>query len=145
MKGLQIFNSDGVALSMKEVDKEICTLLGNKVSPKQYCKLVQEENFIDYHTMSFIVEGKTAKKAKILADSKLASEPNWVDTIGWLASSEGMSLDEMINYYDDTFKELEGARGLFGEEITVDFMYPIRMKIINYFKEKNYSLVGVDL
>lgn len=145
-KGLQIINKNGEKLPINKIDIEICKLLGNEVDPKRYCKLCNEEELIA-KTRAKLEKDPTVNKDQIgvLIEWEVAIQPNWFDSIGWMAANNNLSLDEIIESYRKPMEKWLGKTDSDGELITMESIYPAHMKVINYFKEKEYSLVGVEI
>lgn len=124
MNAFQILDKDNNAIKINDLDREVCELTGNEVDPKEYCRLGNRKDFPEGHkgNIDFIF-----------------NTYNWYDTIGWMIASEGKSLQDIIEYYKDVMKEFLGKVDENGEVITIEYIYPYHMKVLNSWINKGYT------
>lgn len=142
MKGLKVLDKDGNALGINRVDREICELFGNEVDAKWYSVMVNKKEYIEKYIEEKKIEDPT--REKFSTGYAVATLPNWFDTIGYMCSNGGKTLDDVVEYYKETMKDYLGKPLDTGEIITLEMIYPGHLKVINYFKEQGYTLIGVD-
>lgn len=124
MNAFQILDKNNNPVSIKKLDQQVCELTGNEVDPKWYCRLGNRKDF----PQTF--EGEIEFLIKTY---------NWYDTIGWLIASENKSFQDIIDYYKDSIKEFLGKKDENGEIITIEYIYPYHMKVLNYWIDKGYT------
>lgn len=140
MKGLRVLDKDGKALSIKQIDAEICELIGNEVDSKWYSVMVNRKEFRKNY-----IEKNNIKSSELF-DAEIAEArlPNWFDTIGYMCSNENKTLDEVVEFYRKGMEKFLGKPLKNGEIVTLEMIYPGELKVINYFKEQGYTLIGVE-
>jgi hypothetical protein len=119
MNAFQILNKEDQAISINELDQEVCELVGVSQDKKYYCRLGKREEFkseLDY----------------------LWKTSNWYDTIGWMIASEGKSFQDILDYYTDTMKEFIGQKDENDTVITLEYIYPYHTKLLTNWINKGY-------
>lgn len=123
MAAFQILDKENNAIGILELDKEVCELWGVPVHPKRYAM----ENPREYYP-----EG-------IKGEFDFYSQSNWYDTIGWMIASENKSFEDIIEYYRETFKKFIGKKDEEGNLITLEYIIPKRMLLLNTWIGKGYQ------
>lgn len=118
--GFQILDKDGNPISINNLDKEVCEIVGNEQDKKYYCTLGRREDYKD----EFDYITKTT---------------NWYDSIGWMIAFEGKTFQQIIEYYTNAMKEFIGKEDSTGQMITIEMIYPYHMKVLNNWIDKGYA------
>ena len=119
-QGFQILDENNEPISMNELDKQVCELVGVEPDKKWYCKLGKREDYSS--RMDYVMNAQ-----------------NWYDTIGWMIAYEGRSFQQIIQYYIDTMKEFIGEIDEDGAVITIETIYPYHMKLLRFWIDKGYT------
>lgn len=118
MNAFMILDKNNNPIPIKELDREVCELVGNEIDPKYYCTLGKREDFKsewEYITCS-----------------------NWYDTIGWMIA-KGKNFQEILDYYAEGMKDFIGKTDENGETITLEYIYPYHTKVLNTWIKKGYQ------
>jgi hypothetical protein len=120
MNAFQILDNNNNPISINQLDKEVCEMVGNEIHSKNYCLLGKREDYKsnwDY----------------------ISSCSNWYDTIGWLIADTGKSLQDILVYYADIMKDFIGEVDENGNIITLEVIYPYHTKVLNTWVKKGYQ------
>ncbi|MCP4255538.1 MAG: hypothetical protein GY775_19460 [Candidatus Scalindua sp.] len=130
MKSFQILDKSEKPVAINTLDAEVCKLQGKTPNAKHYCGFENpndyEKGVDDYAYVSTELTG------------------NWFDTIGWLIASENKSLHDIIDYYKDIMKEFLGMLDKEGNRITIEMIYPNKIKLLKNWINKGYVARQVD-
>lgn len=75
---------------------------------------------------------------KWYCDLEASAMSSWYDTIGWLIASENKSFEDIIEYFTEPMRKYIGQVDN-GKVITLETIYPIRIKLLNMWIEKGYT------
>ena len=120
MNAFKILDKDNNPIAINQLDKEVCEIVGNEISPKSYCLLGKRE---DYESEWKYISGCS----------------NWYDTIGWMIASENKSFQDILDYYAEVMKEFIGDVDEDGVVVTLEYIYPYHTKLLNSWIEKGYQ------
>lgn len=119
MNAFQILDKENQPIEINELDKQVCELVGNEQDKKYYCLLGKREDY----------ESDWAY---------ISNTSNWYDTIGWMIA-EGKSFQDIIEYYKDIMKEYIGKTDKDGTIITIEYIYPYHIKVLNHWIDSGYT------
>lgn len=125
MNAFQILDSKGQAIPINILDQEVCELQGKTPDPKWYCGFKNPKDYPNGEN-----------DAKYILDEMTS---NWYDTLGWMIADKGYSFEDLINYYKDLMKEYLGQELEDGTVVTIEYIYPERMKLLNHWIKKGYK------
>jgi len=125
MNVFKILNKTGEALTIAELDAEVCKIVGVEIHPKYYCKLGKREEYKS--NWDYVCHAQS-----------------WYDSIGWMIASDGKTFEGIIEYYTDLMKEFIGQLDDDGVTIiTIDVIYPYHMKVLRSWIEKGYQPISI--
>lgn len=142
MNKFQILNKDGVAIAIKELDKEAATFWNKEVDDKYYANPYPE---LTEDTIEATIQN---------ADN---ISQNWFDTIGWQIANleeftQGWSAvaEQMVQVYlctgmldaNDRISFVSRELALFYFDMIVKKLQPY-IDLINYWREKGYTPVQI--
>lgn len=122
----RILDKNNNPISINDLDREVCELVGNKYSTTSYCQLGRRSDYPD-DTKGYI--------------SYLCETSNWFDTIGYMLA-KGMSFQDILNYYTEPFIDILGEKDDNDVTITLELIYPYHTKVLNTWIEKGYQPVS---
>ena len=124
MSAFQILDKNNNPISIKNLDEEVCKIVGNEIDEKEYCRLGKRSDYPNTNRGEM---------------DYLLRTSNWYDTIGWMIAKENKSFQDIIDYYKETMKAFLGKTDENGEIITIERIYPYEIKVLNTWIEKGYT------
>lgn len=128
MPAFQILDKNNNPIPINKLDEEICQILGIEAHPKRYASFRKREEYSNDMKGEF--------------DYKMQS--NWFDTIGY-QFSQGMTIEDIIESDKKDFADFIGKVCSDGSIITLEYINPGKMKVLNTWKEKGYKPISVTL
>ena len=117
MNKFQILDKNGNAVTISDLNKEVCELFDVPFHPKRYCVLGKRSDFTN----------------DIKGELDYANVPNWFDAIGW-PLSEGESLQDIYDAYQKILDSVEGSH-----DIKIEEAFPYRIKLLIHWINKGYT------